>query len=168
MSLAPERDSGNGAEAVNEAPSKRLKMSGTKLVLLSCFDDPERPVEADTSLLESVGCRLSVLIKHSEQEVLQNGKLAFKVGNTMTRVRTIDSKPTLLCISLQSTHITRPAYANRKYYIHLHAHTTQSLSDPQNVYFCARSLCVLCPFAFFAIIFAEMSSTVSGPCSLRF
>jgi len=62
-----------------------MKLTHPRYVLVSCFDEPEKLVDVDCSLIESVGCRLWLLIKNSEPEVCASGKLFYRAGSIMTR-----------------------------------------------------------------------------------
>lgn len=74
----------------NEPDRKRPRMgAGPEYVMVSCFDEPEKHVEVDLSLLESIGCRLGLLIRNSEPCADASGKPFYRAGNTMTRAMLI-------------------------------------------------------------------------------
>jgi hypothetical protein len=77
---------GAGSDPQQQTSRKRLRMEGTgRHVFVSCFDDPDKLVEVDMSLLEPTGCRLSLSINNSQGELLPSGRRVFRGGNTLTR-----------------------------------------------------------------------------------
>ena len=73
-----------------EFSHKRPRMgSGPEHVMVSCFDDPDKHVEVDMSLLESTGCRLGLLIRNSQPLISASGVHFYRAGNTMTRAMLI-------------------------------------------------------------------------------
>jgi len=76
--------------ADDEHESKRQRMStGPEYAMVSCFDDPDKHVEVDLSLLDASGCRLSLLIRNSAPTIGASGRLFYRAGNTMTRAMLI-------------------------------------------------------------------------------
>jgi|TARA_B110000967_G_scaffold148744_1_gene152416 hypothetical protein len=72
-----------GAEDGN--PCKRQKMvMGNKgnYVLFSCYDEPEKYVEANMEMLESFQCRLASVVNHTDPCTLPNGKQFWRAGMT--------------------------------------------------------------------------------------
>tara|TARA_B110001450_G_scaffold16733_2_gene15475 strand:+ start:4642 stop:5949 length:1308 start_codon:yes stop_codon:yes gene_type:complete len=53
-----------------------------KYILLSCYDEPEKYVEANMEILESFQCRLASVVKYTEPCVLPNGKKFWRAGMT--------------------------------------------------------------------------------------
>jgi hypothetical protein len=73
-----------------EPDSKRQRMSsGPQYAMVSCFDDPDKHVEVDLSLLDASGCRLGLLIRNSEPSIGASGRPFYRAGNTMTRAMLI-------------------------------------------------------------------------------
>ena len=68
-----------------EPSRKRIKMASSNNIFLSCFDEPDRFVAVDGTLLESSGCRLWLAIKNSTPQVAENGTVFYSAGNGMTR-----------------------------------------------------------------------------------
>ena len=63
----------------------RMSSSYTQHVFVSCFDDPDKFVEVDMSLIEPIRCRLALSIKNSEEELHASGKRFYRAGSGMTR-----------------------------------------------------------------------------------
>lgn len=61
---------------------QKVRHSGGEYVLFSCFDDPEKYVEANIEMLESFKCRLSSVVKHTEPCVLPDGRTFWRAGMT--------------------------------------------------------------------------------------
>jgi len=75
-----------GDTADDEPDSKRQRMSaGPEYAMISCFDDPDKHLEVDLSLLDASGCRLGLLIRNSEPSIGASGRPFYRAGNTMTR-----------------------------------------------------------------------------------
>ena len=73
-----------------EHTSKRQRMGpGPEFVYVSCFDEPDKHVEVDLSLLDASGCRLGLLIRNSDPLVHASGRLFYRAGSTMTRAMLI-------------------------------------------------------------------------------
>lgn len=66
----------------DERPLKRPRTSGSEHVLVSCFDEPDKMVEVNTRLIESFDCRLASLLRHTEPETSDSGKLFWRSGMT--------------------------------------------------------------------------------------
>jgi len=66
-----------------EPPFKKQRFSEGKYALLSCFDEPDNFIEVNVSLIDSIGCRLASLIKHTAPSVAPSGKIFWR--SDMTR-----------------------------------------------------------------------------------
>ena len=70
----------------DESESNKLtKFEHGRFVLVVGFDEPDKPVEADTRILQESGCRLWLLIKNSKPHSMFNGQAVYHAGNSMTR-----------------------------------------------------------------------------------
>lgn len=77
---------GAGMESTVTSGHKRPCLEGeTRRVFVSCFDEPDKLVEVDMSLIEHTGCRLSLAINHSQGELLASGRRIFKGGGALSR-----------------------------------------------------------------------------------
>ena len=78
-------------------PAKRPRLNGTGSahVLLSCYDDPDKHVEVSVDLVESFGCRLASLVRHTPPCALSNGKLFWRAGMTRSMLITLVRSLTL-------------------------------------------------------------------------
>tara|TARA_A100001015_G_C15033702_1_gene734704 strand:- start:2628 stop:3821 length:1194 start_codon:yes stop_codon:yes gene_type:complete len=74
--------------------SKRLKMTPSRHVLLSCFDD-ERFVEVDVSLLEAFDCRLAALIRNQQNCTDTEGLEYWRSGMSRNMLITLVKSLTL-------------------------------------------------------------------------
>lgn len=77
--LAPDRPNSG------QPDPKRAKLGDARFVLVSGFDEPDKPVEADLKLLEESGCRLALLVGNSEPASYSSGRPVYHAGNTLTR-----------------------------------------------------------------------------------
>lgn len=70
-------------------PPKRQRTSGSEHVLVSCYDDPDKLVEVNVRLVDSFDCRLSSLIKHTDPETTDSGRIFWRCGITRPMLLTM-------------------------------------------------------------------------------
>ncbi len=75
-------------ELPEEPPPKKAKFADNKFALVSCFDEPDKLVEMDLSLLDSIGCRLGSVIRHTQPCELPSGKQFWRSGMTRAMLLT--------------------------------------------------------------------------------
>lgn len=75
--------------------SKKQRTCGETHVLVSCFDEPDKLIEVNLSLLESFGCRLLSVIKHTEPDATPSGKSYWRSGMTRPMLTTMIKSMTL-------------------------------------------------------------------------
>lgn len=92
-------DGADGASADNPGSAKtpvpeikKEKKMTHKLV--SCYDYPDDPIELDTTLLKDFGCRLELLLKNTQPEVV-NGREVWRCGLTRNMLLTMIKSLTL-------------------------------------------------------------------------
>eukprot|EP00966_Prymnesium_polylepis_P193160 4477109-Prymnesium_polylepis.1 len=71
-----------------ESSYKKQRFSESKYALISCFDEPDKFIEVNVSLIDSIGCRLASLIKHTEPSVAPSGKRFWRSGMTRAMLLT--------------------------------------------------------------------------------
>lgn len=77
------------AEDLPEEPhSKKARFADNKFAFVSCFDEPDKYVEVDLSLLESLGCRLASVIRHTQPTTLATGRQFWRSGMTRAMLLT--------------------------------------------------------------------------------
>lgn len=73
----------------DHAPKRLKTEDGTINVFISCFDEPDKLVEVPVSLLESMNCRLALLVRNTAPSVRRDGRRFFRAGPAMTRAMLI-------------------------------------------------------------------------------
>lgn len=72
---------------------KRQRLAATEHVFLSCFDEPDKLIEVDVSLIS--GCHMGALVRHQEPHVASDGKKFWKVSMTRAMLITVIRSLTL-------------------------------------------------------------------------
>lgn len=82
-----EQQGAAAAAACGKRGKKRSRMhnGSENYVCISCFDEPDRLVEVDRSLLGSFDCRLSALVRNTAPSTDRQGREFFRAGSGMTR-----------------------------------------------------------------------------------
>lgn len=67
---------------------KRAKFAENRFAMISCFDDPDKLVEVEVALLESIGCRLASVIRNTDPSSTASGKPFWRSGMTRSMLLT--------------------------------------------------------------------------------